>query len=360
MHLKHKMAAAFLAVLAMAASSAADAASRPTHATHAGHDVYRGSNQGLLASPDCDPFHDWDSDLGTTNYLSPDPSASPTHGRGATMHGAAAQVIGTTPEAIHRNFLKVVTQNLANAGTATRVARLSDRELAAIARHAAQGAPSERAGLLKLFARRLDARALVRIARAFGRAPTEAAVHAYAGRATRDAFDGEIAGIIAAPDDGGGDTGGTGGTGGTGTTGGAIGGSTYPRPNLNMTLEEIYLEFRTAPVGSLSPSASLAETSMYAGGWLYASWKVGNWLGDGIYALISTYAPGLDAAMGNTIASVIENMWLASDAVDQGHYEAALDDLFGLPVTTSSDPWGDWDISVPMIDYYNWSGTCGY
>ena len=50
----------------------------------------------------------------------------------------------------------------------------------------------------------------------------------------------------------------------------------------------------------------------------------------------------------------------AEVATAEGHYEAALDDLLGWPVTTSSNPWGDWDISVPMIDYYNWSGTCGY
>jgi hypothetical protein len=212
--------------------------------------------------------------------------------------------------------------------------------------------PAERATLLKLFAQRLDDRSLVRIARAFGRAPTEAAVHAYAGKTIRDAFDGAIAGFKAPPEGGGG-----GGGGGGGTSGG---GSSYPRPNLNMTLEEIYLEFRTAPVGSLTPSAALAETSMYAGGWLYLSWKVGEKVGDEIYQLISTYDPALDAAIGEIIGSMIENMWLATDAVEQGHYEAAFDDLFGWPVTTSSDPWGDWDVSDLMIDYYNWSNTCGY
>jgi hypothetical protein len=347
MHLKHKMAAAILAALAMAASAAVDAAPRTPATTRA--TTHATAPQGLMASPgDCDPFADWDDDYGTTNNFSAVPHSPFARHVSRADFGAAAQVIGTTPEAIHRNFLKVVTRNLANAGTASRVARLSDAELAAIARHAGEGVPAERATLLKLFAQRLDDRSLVRIARAFGRAPTEAAVHAYAGKTIRDAFDGAIAGFKAPPEGGGG---------GGGTSGG---GSSYPRPNLNMTLEEIYLEFRTAPVGSLTPSAALAETSMYAGGWLYLSWKVGEKVGDEIYQLISTYDPALDAAIGEIIGSMIENMWLATDAVEQGHYEAAFDDLFGWPVTTSSDPWGDWDVSDLMIDYYNWSNTCGY
>lgn len=343
MHLKHKVATAILAALAMAASSAAGAASRPTHAMYAGH-VHRGTNEGMIASPDCDPLSEWDNQ---DHYLLPGMSNFTVARH--TSHvgfGPASEVIGTTPEAIHRNFLKVVTENFANAGTATRVARLSDRELAAIGSQARSGAPAERASLLKLFATRLDDRSLVRIARAFGREATEAAVHAYARKATREAFDGQVAGLRAGTGDGG-------GWGGGGT-------STYPRPNLNMTLREIYLEFRTAPVGSLSPSAALAETSMYAGGWLYVSWKAGNWLGDGIYELISTFAPGLDDAIGGTVANMIENMWLATDDVEQGQYEAGLDDLFGLPVTGSSDPSGDWDVSAWMVDYYSWSGTCGY
>jgi hypothetical protein len=351
MHLKHKMAAAVLAALAMATSSAADAASGPTHAMHAGRDAHRGSSQGLMASPDCDPFSDWDSEIGTTNDLSPDRPA-PMHGRGATMHGAAAQVIGTTPEAIHRNFLKVVTQNLANAGTATRVARLSDRELAAIARHAARGAPAERAGLLKLFAQRLDGRSLVRIARAFGRAPTEAAVRAYAGKATRDAFDGEVAGIMAPPDD----EGGGGGTGGT---------SSYPtpsppRPTVDMTLEEIYLEYRTAPIGSLSPAGALAETSQFAGVRLSFWLTVGTGIGTGISWLLEHYAPDVNDAIGGTISNMIENFWEASGQIQEGQFEAAIDQLLGFPVTTSSDPWGDWDIDAPMMDSYQSTHMCGF
>jgi hypothetical protein len=355
MHLKHKMAAAIVAVLAMAAASTVDAV--PRTPMKAGHTA----NQGLVASPpDCDPFSDWDGDSGssgsgsddsTTNGLLPGPSRPSTHGRYATS--AAAQVIGTTPEAIQRNFMGVVTRNLGNAGTATRVSRLSDKELHAIARHAAQGTPAERAALLKLFAMRLDARALVRIARAFGRAPTEAAVEAYADRPTRAAFERDVAGLMAPdPDEGGG-----GGGGGTTTP---YPSPSPPRPTVDMTLEEIYLEYRTAPVGSLSPAGALAETAQFAGVRLSAAYGAGYAVGTVISWLIGTYAPDLDDTIGSTIATMIDNFWEASGEVQQGHFEAAFDQLFGFPVTNSSDPWGDWDIDTPMVEYYGLTGTCGY
>lgn len=344
MHLKQKMAAAIVAALAMVASSGVDAA--PRTPAKAGHILH----QGLIASPsDCDPFSDWDDQ---TNNLLPGLSLSgASTGGHRAMPGEAAQVIGTTPEAIHRNFMKVVTDNLANAGTASRVARLSDKELGAIARHAAQGAPAERAGLLKLFATRLDARALVRIARAFGRAPTAAAVHAYAEKATRATFDRDVAGFRAPPPDEGGGTGGA-------TT--PYPSPSPPRPTVDMTLEEIYLEYRTAPVGSLSPAGSLAETAQFAGLRLSGAWGTGYAVGTGISWLIQNYAPNLDDAIGGTIATMIDDFWEASGELQQGHFEAAFDELFGFAVTNSSDPWGDWDVDAPMVDYYNSTDSCGY
>jgi hypothetical protein len=346
MHLKHKTAAAILAVLAMAASSAADAAPRPDHAAHIGH-AHRGTSEGMIASPDCDPFADWDDETHSLLPGTPQPPIA-WHMPRADI-GSAARVIGTTPEAIHRNFLGVVTQNLANAGTASRVARLSDRELAAIAQHAAQGTPAERAGLLKLFAQRLDGGSLVRIARAFGRAPTEAAVHAYAGRATRDAFDGQIAGFMAPPPEGGGGSGGT-----------SYPPPSPPRPTIDMTLREIYLEYRTAPIGSLSPSASLAETSMFAGRYLSPAAGAGVFIGTVIHELITEFAPSLDDTIGGTIAGMIDDFWEASGQAEEGHFEAAFDSLFGFPVSGSSDPWGDWDNSSPLMIYYQSRGTCGW
>jgi len=206
--------------------------------------------------------------------------------------------------------------------------------------------------LLKLFATRLDGASLVRVARAFGRAPVEAAVGAYADAATRSAFAAGAVGLALLPPGGGGG-------------GGGGGGNPYPspsppRPTFDMTIEEIYLEFRTAPVGSLSPAAAFAETAIFVGGAAYLSYQSGQWVGGVMHDLIETYDPALDEGLGNTIGSMIENFWLATGEMGQGHYEAAFDDLFGFPVTFSSNPFGDWDITTPMVEYYQSSGTCGF
>ena len=354
MHFKHKMA------MAVTVALAAVAASPPIHAApHAQPAASHPASQGLQAPPGggyCDPFADWDWEYYKGTPLIGGPAGGPgraasgwTLSGRAAAPGTAARVIGTTPETIERNFVGVVTRNLANAGTASRIARLSDRELDGIARHAAQGAPVDRAALLKLFATRLDSASLVRVAHAFGRAPVEAAVRTYADPETRAAFAIGIAGLVPPPPEDGG---------GGGTT--PYPSPSPPRPTIDMTLEEIYLEFRTAPIGSLSPSASLAETTMFVGRYLSTSFTAGALVGTGISWLIQNYAPGVDNAIGATIATMIDNFWEATGDVQQGHYEAAFDDLFGFQVTWSSDPFGDWDISTPMVEYYQSSGSCGF
>lgn len=57
---------------------------------------------------------------------------------------------------------------------------------------------------------------------------------------------------------------------------------------------------------------------------------------------------------------MLDNFWTATDQVEQGHFEAAFDSLFGYPVTWSSDASGDWDISLPMLFYYQSTSTCGW
>jgi hypothetical protein len=354
MHFKHKMAMAVtVALAAMAVSPAIHAAphAQPVPGHHATQGLQASSGSGY-----CDPFADWDWEYyddkpligGGAGKAGRAASGWAVSGHAAAA-GTAARVIGTTPEVIERNFVRVVTRNLDNAGTAGRIARLSDRELEGIARHAAQGTPVDRAALLKLFATRLDGASLVRVAHAFGRAPVEAAVRTYADPATRAAFAIGIAGLAPPPPEGGG---------GGGTN--PYPPPSPPRPTIDMTLEEIYLEFRTAPIGSLSPSASLAEMAMFAGRYLSPSLAAGAAVGTAISWLIQNYAPGVDNAIGATIATMIDNFWDATGEVQQGHYEAAFDDLFGFQVTWSSDPFGDWDISTPMVEYYQSSGSCGF
>jgi hypothetical protein len=127
-----------------------------------------------------------------------------------------------------------------------------------------------------------------------------------------------------------------------------------------MTLEEIYLEYRTAPIGSLSRAGALAETAQFAGVHLAGAAWAGQLIGTGISWLIQTYAPSLDDAIGGTIGGMIDNFWSASNEMQEGHFEAAFDSLFGFPVTYGSDPYGDWDISAPMMFYYQSTSTCGW
>jgi hypothetical protein len=174
-------------------------------------------------------------------------------------------------------------------------------------------------------------------------------VHAYAGADIRAAFDANVAGFAPPPEGGGGGGGGT-------TT--PYPSPSPPRPTVDMTLEEIYLEYRTAPVGSLSPAGALSETAQFAGVRLSGAFGTGYSIGTGISWLIRNFAPNLNDAIGDTIAAMIENFWNASSEVEEGHYEAAFDDLFGFPVTNSSDPWGDWDISDPMMFYYQATDSC--
>ena len=105
--------------------------------------------------------------------------------------------------------------------------------------------------------------------------------------------------------------------------------------------------------GESSPTAALL-------GRLSGAFGTGYTIGSGISWLIEHFAPNLNDAIGDTIASMTENFWDASGEVEEGHYEAAFDDLFGFPVTSSSDPWGDWDISDPMMYYYQTTNSCGF
>jgi hypothetical protein len=188
----------------------------------------------------------------------------------------------------------------------------------------------------------------VRVAHAFGRAPVEAAVRAYADQPTRAAFAIGIAGLAPPPEGGGG--------GGTNP----YPSPSPPRPTIDMTLEEIYLEFRTAPVGGLSAEASLAETAMFVGRYLRSPAGWGTTAGLAIHFLIEEFDPEIDDAIGGTIDAMMQNFWNAADEAQQGHFESAFDSLFGFPVTWSSDPWGDWDLTQPMVFYYQSTGSCGW
>jgi len=124
-----------------------------------------------------------------------------------------------------------------------------------------------------------------------------------------------------------------------------------PSPSLDDTLTDIYLEFRTAPVGSLSPAASIYMTTTFAAVNLYAAFQAGYTLGTGISYLIQTYAPSLDNAIGAALYNIINSLEVASTAFSQGIFEQKLLPVLGvsLPnlytVDYSGSDYGDWGVS---------------
>jgi hypothetical protein len=105
-----------------------------------------------------------------------------------------------------------------------------------------------------------------------------------------------------------------------------------PAPTLDMTLEEIYLEFRTAPVGALSVEASIYSTASYAMINLTAAWSAGYIIGSGIHWLIETYAPSLDNLIGATLDGCLTGLANSTVAM-QGWWNYHLDlDVFGVSI----------------------------
>lgn len=220
------------------------------------------------------------------------------------------------------------------------ISRLSDKELADIAHIYGLANSNTNNALLATLAKRLSDKSLLRVAATFGVEQTRQAVVRYAAPDVKTSFLQNVAFVKSVP---------------SSITYSPMAG---PAPNLDMTLRQIYLEFRLETVGGLSASASLSETAMYADGPLGWSAGAGTAVGYGINYLIETYDPSLSDAIGGTIAGMWDASKNAGSEVQKGHYQSAFDDLFGYPVSNSSDPWGDGDLADPMMDYYEGGGGC--
>lgn len=268
---------------------------------------------------------------------------------------AVSEVLGTTPEQVQKKFAGVINAQFQYGATERLVAQLSDRELSDLAHFYQQsGGPIANSPLLKTFARRLSDKSLLRVASAFDRGAVEAAVMRYAKPSVQEAFLSKVSTIqpmLRAP-----------------VPGGGGGGSvpppplypTPPSPNWNQTLKQIYLEFRTAPVGSMGVPESLAETALYAAARVSAAAAVGTVIGTAAKYVIQTYDPPLYDAIGGTVANMIAAFHSGLSEFKIGHYQSGLDQLFGYPVTNSGTPSGDWSIASPMTVYYSGGGACGW
>jgi len=81
-------------------------------------------------------------------------------------------------------------------------------------------------------------------------------------------------------------------------------------PTLDYTLYEVYLSYRTSPVGSLTVRAALYETAVFAGSRLAGAYYAGYAVGTGLSNLIQIYAPDLHDRIGGAIYNVVD--WLSS------------------------------------------------
>jgi hypothetical protein len=232
---------------------------------------------------------------------------------------------GQTPKEIHDRFATIIEHNF-NTSTANLVDRLHDDELASLAERYADATGGQTAPLLDRMASTLPAGSLTRVAQAFGYKATAAAVARKAPPQVAGEFLAAMAGSDAA----------------------AVSGPQRAAPTVDMTINEVYLEFRTAPVGSLSVSGALAETAMFVGGRLAFAYSTGYAVGTGIRWLLENYAPSVDNAIGAGVASVVDSLSRATDYVEQGQLEQDLDGLFGSPIESSGDYSGDWDVSDAM------------
>jgi len=102
---------------------------------------------------------------------------------------------------------------------------------------------------------------------------------------------------------------------------------------IEMTIHEIYLSFRTAPVGSLGVLGASYQTLVYSSMHLGAAWYGGQVVGTGINWLIDRYAPSIGDAIGGTIYNIIESIrapFIAHDPFKTGQAQEAASWHFAL------------------------------
>jgi len=200
---------------------------------------------------------------------------------------------GDVRAAIDRNFAGVIEHNLAAMPASTARAwldQMSDRELSDLAQlYANSNAMTFRSGhALEVLVDRLDVNRLARLPRFFGTNEVNGAVLAAApvkfsalALVTGAAFHAApLSGValtrsVAVP----------------AGIGRDVIRPMQTAPTVDMTLGEIYLNFRTLPVGALSVQSAIYETAQFAGKNLVFAWGVGYGFGSGITYLMETYAP---------------------------------------------------------------------
>lgn len=248
---------------------------------------------------------------------------------------------GTSPAiAIHRNFPAIIEQNIASMSLARLkhwLSTVSSEELRSLGSLYALTVSDSghRAELFNIFARRLDGRTVGKLSPHFGFPQIYNAILQSAPEKTQDFLRTANPSHLVS----------TSARSGISTSAG-----------LDLTLHEIYLNFRTAPVGSLSVRAAIYETTAYAGKHLAVAWGVGYTVGTGLSWVIQNYYPALGDFIGSSIYNFVESIHTAPSAYDLGdalYHGASIFDLDPFSYDALAYAGGDYGIT------YEWAQNNG-
>lgn len=231
-------------------------------------------------------------------------------------HGARAAA--DVPGAVHRNFPQIVEQNFARLGKAPferMFVELSELEFQTLGGLYMQACMQQARDLrlLDLFAERLEVGTLARLAPHFGAEPLSAALLRMAPEKSQgfaqalSAYGQGTHGVVA-----------------------AMPPVAFVGPTIDYTIHEVYLSYRTAPLGALSVKAALYETAMFAGRHLVAAWGIGYAVGTALAYVTETYAPGLWNSIGGAVHTVVQSLSTALEPVTQASWQSQGAHTFGL------------------------------
>lgn len=267
-----------------------------------------------------------------------------------------------TPDSIHRNFARRIELNFLSGDPNRLIASLTLQELADLAALYAMANANDTTPLLRIIAQTSNGATLQKTARAFGEYETRSAVQLFATADVKQqyillpALPAIYASQPAYQAIGHWQAASSNTTTTTENSSNLTGG---PSPTIDFTLREIYLDYRTAPIGSLSARAALTETAIYAAGRLVPAYATGTVIGTGINSLLITYSPETVDAIGGTLAGMVDNLSTATTHLAQGKVMEAINALFGSPLPINSS--GDGGIYYPTIVYIEAGGRswCG-
>jgi hypothetical protein len=109
--------------------------------------------------------------------------------------------------------------------------------------------------------------------------------------------------------------------------------------SVQMTAQEIYLEFRTAPLGSLGPAAAAYETMAYMSKHLFWAWGFGTAAGLATSWILQNYAPEVHMAIGQgvyTIVEAVHSTFVSGSVFQAGAAQGAAASQFQLGSAGSS------------------------